>query len=170
MSAVAYRDATVADAAAIAGLFERSFTETFGHLYAAADLKAFLDRVNADAFAAELADRNFELRLAVGDGQPVGFAKLGPASLPVDTPPDTLELWQIYVLRSWQGEGIGPALYGWVEGRARARGAGHLQLSVYVDNHRARAFYERRGFVAVGRYDFMVGSHADEDIVMRKQL
>jgi hypothetical protein len=31
-------------------------------------------------------------------------------------------------------------------------------------------FYERRGFAAVGRYDFMVGNHADEDIIMRLQL
>ena len=27
--------------------------------------------------------------------------------------------------------------------------------------------YERYGFEAVGRYDFMVGSHVDEDIVLR---
>jgi RimJ/RimL family protein N-acetyltransferase len=40
-------------------------------------------------------------------------------------------------------------------------------LSVYVDNHRARRFYERHGFEPVGRYDFMVGSHADEDLILR---
>ena len=45
-----------------------------------------------------------------------------------------------------------------------------MQLTVYVDNHRAKAFYERRGFVEVGRYDFMVGNHADEDIIMRVAL
>ena len=31
-------------------------------------------------------------------------------------------------------------------------------------------FYERWGFVAEGRYAFMVGSHADEDVVMRRPL
>ena len=53
---------------------------------------------------------------------------------------------------------------------ARRRGGAHLQLTVYVDNHRARRFYDRRGFAEVGRYDFMVGNHADEDIIMRKPL
>jgi ribosomal protein S18 acetylase RimI-like enzyme len=46
----------------------------------------------------------------------------------------------------------------------------HIQLSVYIDNDRARRFYERYGFAAVGRYHFMVGAHADEDIVMRRTL
>ena len=50
---------------------------------------------------------------------------------------------------------------------AEERGARHMQLSVYVDNHRARRFYERYGFEPVGRYDFMVGSHADDDLVLR---
>jgi ribosomal protein S18 acetylase RimI-like enzyme len=100
----------------------------------------------------------------------VGFAKLGNPSLPVTPPPKTLELHQIYVMKEWQGAGIGPALFDWAAGRARDRGARQLQLTVYVDNHRAKAFYERRRFAEVGRYDFMVGKHADEDIIMRAPL
>ena len=167
---VSYRDATMGDAALIADLFARSFCETFAHLYKPEDLAAFLDQVNEAGFASELSDPSFEIRIAEADGTAVGFAKMGNPSLPVETPPDTLELWQIYVLNAWQGSGIGPALFEWAAGRARDRGARHLQLTVYVDNHRAKAFYERRGFVEVGRYDFMVGSHADEDIIMRAAL
>jgi RimJ/RimL family protein N-acetyltransferase len=50
------------------------------------------------------------------------------------------------------------------------RGADELYLSVFTDNHRARRFYERHGFQPVGRYHFMVGDHADEDIIMRRPL
>ena len=53
---------------------------------------------------------------------------------------------------------------------ARERGADELFLSVFTDNARARRFYERRGFAPVGTYHFMVGTHADEDIVMRLAL
>ena len=53
---------------------------------------------------------------------------------------------------------------------AEVRGADELWLSVFVDNHRARRFYERYGFEVIGRYDFIVGSHADEDHVMRLKL
>jgi ribosomal protein S18 acetylase RimI-like enzyme len=166
----AYRDACPADAALVADVFARSFCETFAHLYKPEDLAAFLDKVNEAGFATELADPSFDLRIAEADGAPVGFAKLGKASLPVETLPDTLELWQIYVLNAWQGSGIGPALFDWAADRARHRGAQHLQLTVFVDNHRAKAFYERRGFVEVGRYEFMVGNHPDEDIIMRVAL
>ena len=55
----------------------------------------------------------------------------------------------------------------WVVQAAAARGARELILSVFVDNHRARRFYERYGFEVVGKYDFMVGSHADEDLILR---
>jgi ribosomal protein S18 acetylase RimI-like enzyme len=55
----------------------------------------------------------------------------------------------------------------WVLKEAARRGAQELVLSVFVDNHRARRFYERYGFEAVGRYDFMVGTHADEDLILR---
>lgn len=167
---ITYRNATIADAALIADLFARSFVETFGHLYAREDLDTFLGGVTAEAYGKELSDPAFDLRIAENGDEPIGFAKLGPPSLPVETPDGTLELWQIYVLKPWQGGGTGPELYDWAERRARDRGAKHLQLTVYVDNHRARRFYDRRGFVAVGRYAFMVGNHADDDIIMRKEL
>ncbi|MBA2466853.1 MAG: GNAT family N-acetyltransferase [Sphingomonas sp.] len=160
----------MADAAPIADLFSRSFCETFAHLYQPDDLRAFLCQADAAAFEKELSDPAFDFRLAEADGKTVGFAKLGRPSLPVDPPPGTLELWQIYVLNDWQGLGVGPALFDWAAARAANRGARHLQLTVFVDNHRARAFYARRGFAEVGRYDFMVGNHADEDIILRASL
>jgi len=170
MSAIAYRDAGADDAALVAGLFARSFVETFGHLYAPEDLGSFLEGVTAEAFAAEIANPEFAIRIAEEEGKAIAFAKLGPPSLPIEAPAGTLELWQIYVLKPWQGQGVANDLYSWAEARARQRGGTHLQLTVYIDNHRARRFYDRRGFVAVGRYDFMVGSQADEDIIMRKVL
>ena len=170
MTEVRYRDAGISDAALLADLFARSFCETFAHLYRPEDLAAFLDTVTAEAFTVELSDPAFEIRIAEADEAPVGFAKLGKPSLPIETPADTLELRQIYVLTGWQGAGIGPALFDWAAGRARARGGRLLQLTVYIDNHRAKAFYQRRGFAEVGRYDFMVGNHADEDVILRAAL
>ena len=58
----------------------------------------------------------------------------------------------------------------WALEEAGTRGAREVYLTVYIDNHRAKRFYERYGFVEVGKYDFMVGDQADHDIIMKKRL
>ena len=115
-------------------------------------------------------DPRFAVRIAEQDGAAAGFAKLGPPSLPFEVEGPTAELRQLYVLKPWQGAGVAPALMAWVLDEARRRGAEQLFLSVFVDNHRAQRFYARYGFEAVGTYAFMVGTHADEDIIMRLEL
>lgn len=164
---LAYRAATSPDAEAIADVFRTSFVDTFGHLYREDDLRNFLLSKTADRFRAEIDDPRYAFRLAEDAGKIVGYVKLGPPELPIDAPPQTVELCQLYVLKDWHGAGIAAALMDWTLERAAAQKAEHIQLSVYVDNHRARRFYERYDFHAVGRYDFMVGSHADEDIILR---
>lgn len=167
---VHYRSATEQDGDAIAALYARCFTDTFVHLYDPRDLGAFLATRTAAAFRAELADPSYHFRLAEEDGSLASFVKLGPAELPIETPPRTIELRQLYVLEPWQGKGVAAALMEWSLETARVAGAEHLQLNVYVDNHRAQRFYGRYGFQAVGRYQFMVGEHADEEIIMRAAL
>ena len=166
----AYRDALPADAALMARLGPETFTETFGHLYTPENLAAFLTVHSEENWLAELSDPRFSVRLAEEEGAAIGFAKLGPPSLPFEVKGPTAELRQLYVLRAWQGAGVAGELMAWVLAEARNRGAAQLYLSVFVDNRRARRFYARYGFEPVGRYDFMVGTHADEDIIMRLKL
>jgi diamine N-acetyltransferase len=170
MSDFVYRDAGSADAALMARIGPQSFTETFGHLYTPENLAAFLENHSEANWRAELNDPRYKVRLAELDGEAVGFAKLGPPSLPFAAGEESAELRQLYVLGPWQGAGVARVLMDWAIDEARRRGAALLFLSVFVDNHRAQRFYARYGFTSVGRYDFMVGTHADEDIVMRLAL
>ena len=71
------------------------------------------------------------------------------------------------MLKRWHGSGVAAGLMDRALELVRRKRARHVQLSVYVDNLRARRFYERYGFEVVGKYDFMVGSHADEDLILR---
>lgn len=167
---IGYRDATPADAAAIDALYRGSFISTFGHLYRAADLAAFLARFTPEAWAAELSDPALAFRLAEQGGALVGYAKLGPVTLPVAPQGPAAELRQLYLAEEAKGAGVGQGLMDWALAAARARGARELFLSVFVDNHRARRFYERHGFEDIGRYDFLVGAHVDEDRLMRLAL
>lgn len=167
---IAYRDATSDDAPALARLGKQTFTETFGHLYAPDDLALFLENHTEAKWRADLADPGLAVRLAEDEGQAVGYAKVGPPSLPFEVTRPTAELKQFYLLKPWHGAGIAHALMQWVEQEARQRGAEQIVLSVFIDNHRARRFYERYGFVIIGQYHFMVGTHADDDLIMRRLL
>ena len=167
---ITYRAATPADAPKLHRLFDTVFCDTFGHLYREEDLNAFLSSRSTADWEAQLGDPAFACRIAEVDGVPIGYVKLGPLKLPVEEDGSALLLEQLYILQPYHGVGIAHALMDWALDEARARGAQEMYLTVYVDNRRARRFYDRYGFEAVGRYDFMVGNHADEDIIMRKVL
>jgi GNAT superfamily N-acetyltransferase len=167
---VAYRDAGPDDAAVLARLFETSFCDTFAHLYRPEDLQIFLSSFGVDDWKAELENPAYAFRIAEVDGAPVGYLKLGPQKLSIETDRPAILLDQLYILKDYHGVGIAHALMDWAIEEARHRGAEEMYLTVFFENHRARRFYDRYGFEAVGRYDFMVGNHADEDTIMRKRL
>jgi diamine N-acetyltransferase len=167
---IAYRPARPSDADALSAMAQQSFIETFGPLYAPADLDTFLDQaMSPGAYGRQLADAAYHVQLATIEGQPIGFAKLGPTyfeGYPATAPC----LHQLYVLAAHHGDGVGRQLMEWTLATVRADGAAELYLSVYIDNHRAQRFYRKLGFEKVGDYRFMVGNHADHDEIMRLTL
>lgn len=165
-----YHDATTADLPAIDRIFRTSFCETFAHLYSDENLAAFLTKFTPEAWRSEFNDARYAFRIAEVDGQAVGYVKLGPLTLPVEPEAPAIELRQLYLLKGHHGTGIAAALMDWALAEAVKRGAREIFLTVYTDNHRAKRFYERYGFVEVGPYAFMVGDQADEDIIMKKLL
>ena len=171
---ITLRPAIKSDAATLAALGARTFRDTFGHLYDPDDLDTFLKTHAEEHWAAELCDPEFAILLVEAPSEQgavaVGYAKVGPPHLPFEPRGAAVELRQFYLIKDWQGHGLADEMMRWVIDEAEARKGDDLYLSVFVDNHRARKFYERWGFVAEGRYAFMVGNHADEDIVMRRPL
>jgi len=164
---IVYRDARLDDGSALKALFAESFVETFGHLYRRSDLEEFL-ATNSDAkWQANLADPGVAIHVAEDGAQLAGFVELAPKKLPCETERPALELRRLYLRSNAHGRGIADHLMQWALREAAKRGARELVLSVYVDNHRARRFYERYGFEVIGKYDFMVGSHADEDLILK---
>src|SRR4051812_8607618 len=143
---IIYRDAIPADGAALRELFAESFIETFGHLYRPTDLQEFLDTNSAEKWGINLSDSDIAIRVAVDAGELVGFVELAPKKLPYETDAPALELRRLYLRNDAHGRGIADKLMEWALREAARRGAQELLLSVYVDNHRARRFYERYGF------------------------
>ncbi|QXQ06306.1 GNAT family N-acetyltransferase [Sphingosinicellaceae bacterium] len=166
-----YRDGTVDDAAAVRAVYIESFDGMFRHLYAAEDYNAFIAGQGEETFRGQLGDPAYAFRLAEDDGRLVGFCKLGPPSLPYDpVGRGCIELRQLYLLEAAKGTGIGVVLMDWALAEARRRGNAELWLSVFGDNHRARRLYARYGFEEVRPFKFMVGNHADDELLCRLKL
>ena len=164
------RRAVRSDLPAIGALFRRSFCDTFAHLYAQADLDTFLAGFTAEAWQQEFDDPHYAFLVAESGGKIIGYIKLGPPSIPVDSGRPMIELRQIYFDHRWLGRGLSRPMMDWAIEEGRRRRAEEIYLTVFTDNHRARALYRRYGFEDVGPYRFMVGNHADEDIIMRRAL
>jgi ribosomal protein S18 acetylase RimI-like enzyme len=160
-----------ADGPELSAMASQSFTETFGTLYRPEDLAHFIDQAfGPNGLPAQLDLPDFAVHVARDDGRIVGFAKLGPVAFPGEWGPGDVELYQLYVLASHHGTGVGAALMDWVIAEARRRGFTRLVLSVFVDNLRAQRFYARYGMREIGRYEFRVGNQIDDDRIWALDL
>ena len=76
--------------------------------------------------------------------QAVGYAKVGPPQLPFEPRGAGDRAAPILRARALAGRAASPTeMMHWVIDEAERRGGDELYLSVFVDNHRARRFYER---------------------------
>jgi ribosomal protein S18 acetylase RimI-like enzyme len=170
VSGVAYRDAAVEDAAALARFAAATFVETFGHLYPPEDLATYLAaKYAAPIQAKEIANPHMRYRLALRDGAIIGYCLMGAVDLDVDKS-GAVELHRLYVDARAKGAGVAQTLMDDCLAWARAQGARAIYLGVWESNHRAQAFYRRYGFQHVGEHKFMVGRVADRDFVWRLKL
>ncbi len=64
--------------------------------------------------------------------------------------PGLAHLWQLFVLPDWWGRGIAPLLHDESIAEMRAQGYDTARLFTPSQHARARRFYERRGWSAVG--------------------
>lgn len=163
------------DAAAIAVLAQRSFSTTFAGLYRQQDLDTFFDgAMSARVYAEQLADPAFHFRVARSGDTLVAFIKLGRCTLPLpdSEPPaaDQFELKQLYLAPAAHGTGLADRLIGWAHETACDLGHRAIYLTVWVDNHRAKRFYARHGYVEIGRNPFRIGDHIDDDRIWKRGI
>jgi ribosomal protein S18 acetylase RimI-like enzyme len=164
------RRAGLDDAPALATLGARTFIESFGQLYSAEDLQAFLEESHtAAAYERLLADPRYALWLAEADGRAIGYAMAGPCGLPhAEVAPGDGELKRLYLLASAQGGGIGAGLFGQALEWLERDGPRTLWISVWSENYGAQRFYARYGFEHVGEYAFIVGQQRDREFIFRR--
>ncbi|WEK44184.1 MAG: GNAT family N-acetyltransferase [Candidatus Sphingomonas colombiensis] len=168
-----YRTPTPADGPALDAMARKIWLETFEPFTTPENIAHyFAEAYGSDGkLTRDLSNPDVTWRIACDNGAIVGYAKLTPPFLPDPAmTAGATQLSQLYVASSHHGAGIAHALMDWATDMARASGATALVLTVYEENPRAIRFYEKRGFIHIGDYDFPVGDQVDRDLIMRLAL
>jgi GNAT superfamily N-acetyltransferase len=140
------RTATAADAEAIAAVQRHGWQVAYRHIFPAEEL-AQETFVHLERWRTRLADPplGWAVFVAERDGAVVGFAAVGPSR----DEPGIGELYAIYVDPDAWSTGAGRALIEQGEEQL-CRDYGEATLWVLDENPRARAFYERAGWLPDG--------------------
>jgi ribosomal protein S18 acetylase RimI-like enzyme len=174
---------TVAEAAMLASLSRRTFEPAFAAQNTPEDMEAYMSEAFTEQrLTEELQDKNSIFYVATLDGIPVGYSKLRRNSLPDNQEESTpmassaqipemyMELQRIYVLPDTKGSGIGKRLMEQCLQTARREGMKILWLGVWEHNTAAIAFYEKWGFERFGSHVFLLGSDAQTDLLMKREV
>jgi len=130
-----------------------------------------LSNYSQEVFAQAVADSESCVCVAERAGNLIGFAQvtlgathdLAPAG-------QQAELLRLYVQEPFTGKNVGTMLPAQAEQLALEGGASVLWLTPWVHNHRALAFYLRRGYKDFGLAHFVFEGESHENRVHAKHL
>jgi GNAT superfamily N-acetyltransferase len=147
-SQIAIVPAQAEDVPALQAVAVASWWATYGDYLSAAFIEDFLARAYAtDSLLAQVADSDKCFLVAKHSDILIGFGQVGPTLPRRDAAPVApADLYRLYLLPAWQGQGIGTHLLVALEGWLREQG--HAEYGVYVHerNEAAQRFYARQGF------------------------
>ncbi len=166
------RQGKAEDAALLAELGARTFSETFAADNTPEDMAAYLaSAFSPEQQAAELADPHSTFHIAEKDGVAVGYSMLRSGNEPPGVTGDRpVELVRLYVSRENLGSGVGAALMQTCIDEAQQRGYKTLWLGVWEHNTQAQAFYRKWNFIEVGTHAFQLGEDRQTDILMQLSI
>lgn len=166
------RRCTVENLEILRALSIQTYYETFAHLNTAEHMNAYLN----DAFATEKLywECNHPgslFKLLYADEKLAGYLKVNEAAAQTDlNDRASLEIQRIYVLKEFQGQGLGKYLMKQAIEEAIARQKTYVWLGVWEKNEKAIQFYKKCGFYKIGTHPFVMGEDRQTDDIMRKDL
>jgi GNAT superfamily N-acetyltransferase len=129
----------VEDAELCSGIARAAAVAGFQHVIPP-DLYEFPDHAIRADWVSALTDPDGETYIAFEDGEAVGVVSVGVGVVQT-----------LYVMPEFWSRGIGSALHDHALDRLRETNIQEARLWTLAENHRARAFYERRGWSLTGR-------------------
>jgi diamine N-acetyltransferase len=159
-----------------ANLLARIGETTFRETYSADTSAEEMDQYVAHAFARatierELARPGSSFFVALVDGAPAGYLKTNTGDVQTELrEKQGFEIESLYVLREFQGSGVGRRLLDCAIEEARRQGAEYVWLGVWERNEKARRFWEKQGFIEFGSHPFQFGDVGHTDLMLKRPI
>jgi len=173
MNQVVIRQATSSDAELITDFSRETFYNAFARYNTKANMDKFMNEVfTREKLMAEVgAPGNIFLVASIGD-EPAGYVRMRDKNLPEEPlgTDNIIEIARIYTASSQIGKGIGSRLLKESVSIARELERDHIWLGVWEHNQRAINFYKKWGFEKFGEHQFILGSDAQLDWLMKREL
>jgi diamine N-acetyltransferase len=172
METIRIRNCSSADIKTLVQLGIRTFRETFQEMNTAENMQLYLDSTfNRQKLEDEMTETGAHFFLAEHGDEAVGFAKVRASQIPDGlNNPRSLEIERIYIVRDQIGKGVGRKLMQTCIDHAARNNYEVVWLGVWEHNERAINFYTRWGFEKFGQHVFMLGTDAQTDFLMKKEL
>ncbi len=174
MQEIKIRRADLKDAEMLAELSRQTFRDAFhdNPKNAPEDMAVYMNSAfNLSQIRAELTEPKAIFLIAEIENEAVGYAKLlidtREPEIEAEKP---IELARLYSKQDFLGKGVGAKLMSKCFEFARQNGFDAMWLGVWEFNPRAQTFYRKHGFYEVGKHIFQLGSDAQIDVLMRKEL
>lgn len=163
---------TIQDINVLQDLSIETFSETFGQQNPPEDLELYLEKAfNPQQLTKEIMDSNTNFYFIFQEALLAGYIKLKNASLP-EHPflGEALEVERLYVRKGYQHLGLGKHLLDFASEEAQRTHKEYLWLSVWEHNPTAYGFYKSQGYVECGSRHFHLGTLAQTDLIMKKEI
>lgn len=150
----------------------KTYSDTFGHMNTPSNMKDYLEQAyDIDKLRDELSNSYSTFYFLYTDEKLTGYLKLNEYKAQTDIYDlQSLEIERIYVIKEFQGKGLGSAIIKKAIDTANIRKKSYVWLGVWERNHKAITFYKKNGFYVIGKHSFFMGKEEQIDFIMRKDL
>lgn len=160
------------EAVELQNIAKRTFKETFGSENSTENLEQYLENsFTLQKVESEINHPNSAFYFASEDKHIAAYLKINLENAQTEIrTKNTMELERIYVLKKYQGKGIGKLLLQKAIELAKQNKVNFLWLGVWEKNYSAISFYEKYGFVKFDQHIFTLGKEEQVDVMMKLEI
>ena len=150
----------------------QTFIDTFAALNTAANMQQYLEEsFSPGQLKTELENPDAKFYFALLQDNVIGYLKLNFGQGQTELRDSkSIEIERIYVLKEYQGTGVGKELFNTALVTAKVANAAYVWLGVWEHNQMAINFYKRNGFVEFDKHIFRLGEDEQIDVMMKLEL